>query len=127
MIYLDSSALVKLAVEELESEALLSALAGSSPYTTSAVGEIETVRVCRRAGVPPRKIEELRRDVDILKLDEEIRRVAASVGPPVLRTLDAIHLATAQSLGDDLEALVTYNARLVRAAQAAGVPVLSPS
>ncbi|MBK5250721.1 MAG: VapC toxin family PIN domain ribonuclease, partial [Actinomycetales bacterium] len=45
----------------------------------------------------------------------------------LLRSLDAVHLAAALSLGDDLEGIVTYDDRLAEAAQANGVPVASPS
>ena len=66
-------------------------------------------------------------DFDILEVNEEVRRRAGLADPPILRTLDAIHLATAQVLGGDLEALVSYDVRLASAAQAAGLAVLSPA
>jgi uncharacterized protein len=118
---------VKLAVEETESAALLAAISGRGPYTTSVVGEIETLRVCRRAHVPAGQIDELRAGLVIVALDDDVRRLASEVGPPILRTLDAIHLATALSLGEDLESLVTYDLRLARATADAAIPVLSPS
>jgi uncharacterized protein len=118
---------VKLAVEEPESTALVAALAGHGPFVTSIVGEIETVRVCRRANVPLDQVEELRAGLSVVALDEEVRRRASTVGPPLLRTLDAIHLATALSLGDGLEGLVTYDQRLAGAAADAAVHVFSPS
>jgi uncharacterized protein len=118
---------VKLVVEEPESAALLAALSSRGPYATSVVGEIETLRVCRRAGVPPAQVDELRAGLAIVALDEEVRRLATDVGSPMLRTLDAIHLATALSLREDLESLVTYDLRLAAATMDAGVAVLSPS
>jgi predicted nucleic acid-binding protein len=118
---------VKLAVEEAESAALLAAISGRRPYTTSVVGEIETLRVCRRAQVPAGQVDELRAGLVIIALDDEVRRLASEVGSPILRTLDAIHLATALSLGEDLESLVTYDLRLARATADAAIPVLTPT
>jgi uncharacterized protein len=118
---------VKLAVEEVESPALLAALAGRGPFVTSVVGEIETLRVCRRAQVPQAQVDELRAGLAIVALDDEVRRLAYEVVSPMLRTLDAIHLATAVSLRDDLESLVTYDLRLAQATADAAIAVLSPA
>lgn len=62
-----------------------------------------------------------------MELDEEIRRRAAALGPAELGTLDAIHLATALTLGDDLGALCAYDTRLLDAAAATGVDVVAPA
>jgi predicted nucleic acid-binding protein len=118
---------VKLAVEEAESAALLAAIGGRGPYTTSVVGEIETVRVCRRAHVPPEQVDGLRAGLVVVALDDDVRRLASEVVAPTLRMLDAIHLATALSLREHLESLVTYDLRLARATADAAIPVLSPS
>jgi hypothetical protein len=118
---------VKLAVEEAESEALLAALAGRGPYVTSVVGEIETVRACRRVNVPAAQVEELRDGLVVLAVDDDVRRLAVSVAPPTLRTLDAIHLASALALPDDVDGFVTYDVRLARAAAEAGLATLAPS
>jgi uncharacterized protein len=118
---------VKLAVEEAESAALLAAITGRGPYATSVVGEIEALRVCHRAGVPLVQVDELRAGLVIVALDQQVRRLASEVGSPMLRTLDAIHLATALSLREDLESLATYDLRLAQATTEAALPVLSPS
>jgi uncharacterized protein len=118
---------VKLAVEEPQSEALLRMLAGRGPYATSVVGEIETARVCRRAGVPPAQVDAVRAGLVIVPLTDEVRRLAEAADPPMLRTLDAVHLASALVLQADLEALVTYDLRLAAAATAVGVPTLAPA
>jgi predicted nucleic acid-binding protein len=118
---------VKLAVEEVESEALLAALEGRGPYVTSVVGEIETVRACRRVNVPAAQVEELQEGLVILAVDDDVRRLAGAITPPTLRTLDAIHLATALALHDDVDGFVTYDARLARAAGEAGLAVFTPS
>jgi uncharacterized protein len=117
---------VKLVVEEVESEALIRALEDRGPYLTSVVGELETIRVCRRAGLAPEQVDELRSDLVLVALDEHVRRLAAAVGPPTLRTLEAVHLGTALSLRE-LDGLITYDVRLAAAASDAGLRVLSPS
>lgn len=61
-----------------------------------------------------------------LALDDALREVAQAVGSPHLRALDAIHLATALWLGDDLGAFCCYDRRLLADAEAAGLAVLSP-
>ena len=66
-------------------------------------------------------------DVEVVDLDRAIAGVAATVGPPALRTLDAIHLATAIALLPDLDAFVTYDDRLAEAARAIGLPVVRPA
>ena len=118
---------MKVAVEEAESEALLEALEGSGPGVTSVVGEIETVRVCRRAGVPPEQVDAVRHGLVIVALDDEVRRLAATLPPGTLRTVEAVHLATAISLRHDLERLLTYDTRLADAAHAAGITVAAPA
>ncbi len=62
----------------------------------------------------------------LIKLDEPVLRLASRVGPRVLRILDAIHLATALSMGDDPEAFVTYDDRLAMAARILKLRVLQP-
>jgi predicted nucleic acid-binding protein len=118
---------VKLVVEESESSALIGALQGRRPYLTSVVGEIEIVRACRRANVPPGQVDQLQEGLVILALDDEVGRLAAEIGQPTLRTIDAVHLATALSLRDDLDEFVTYDVRLAAAAQDAGLAVVAPS
>lgn len=118
---------MKLVVEEPESEALLAAIDGCGPHVTSVVGEIETARICRRAEIPDVQIEALRNGLVLIAVDEQARALAAAADPPTLRTLAAIHLATALALRDDLEAVVSYDAQLSRAAEAAGLSVISPT
>jgi predicted nucleic acid-binding protein len=118
---------VKLVVEEPESAALLAALDGNGPFVTSVVGEIETVRACRRASVPAAQVEQLRNALVLIALDHDAQVLASTIAPATLRTLDAIHLATAVSLGEELESMITYDTRLARAAAAAGVQSLAPT
>lgn len=114
-------------MEEPESRALIEAIRPLRPHLTSVVGELETARVCRRAGVPPEQVEQIRAGLVVVALDDEVLRVAATVESPTLRTLDAVHLATAVSLRGDLDAMITYDARLAAAAQEAGISVQAPA
>lgn len=128
LLYLDSSALVKLLVPEPESRALRDVLRSWPERVSSVVSEIEVERVARRIGGGAfRRARSVLSRLALVELDEEVRRSAASLEPPELRTLDAIHLATALSLGDDLGALCAYDARLVDAAAVAGVDAVAPA
>jgi predicted nucleic acid-binding protein len=128
-LYLDSSALVKLVVHEPESAALREFLRTRPVRMASALAEIEVPRALRRAGYgasEDRRAADVLARVALIEIDRQIRRRAAGLGPPGLRSLDAIHLATALSVGDDLAGLVTYDQRLSDAATGADVPVWSP-
>jgi predicted nucleic acid-binding protein len=130
LAYLDASALTKLAIDEPESTALRRFVRSSvSRAAASVVAEIETRRAVRRAGGPHRhrdRLEQVLFGVEAIELDDAIRRRAALVEPFELRTLDAIHLASALSLGDELESFVCYDARLSAAAELNGLPLLAP-
>ncbi|MBX6388680.1 MAG: type II toxin-antitoxin system VapC family toxin [Frankia sp.] len=133
MIYLDSAAVVKLVVAEPESPALVDWLnaRGDLPRFTSALAEVEVARAIRRAvpeavGRVPRVLERMYR----LEIDAHVRAVAAALDDPLLRSLDAIHLATALRLVDEndiqLHAFVAYDKRLLEAARRADLPTASP-
>ncbi|MFV2025681.1 MULTISPECIES: type II toxin-antitoxin system VapC family toxin [unclassified Solwaraspora] len=133
MIYLDSAAVVKLVRQEVCSADLVSWLNKHDdvPLVSSALVEVEVPRALRRAapqaliGVPA-AVGRLFR----LEIDSTIRATAAAFAEPTLRSLDAIHLATAQVLtnesGTALTAFVTYDRRLLDHAKEAGLPVASP-
>jgi predicted nucleic acid-binding protein len=134
LVYLDASALVKLVVYEPESAALHSWLGARAERVSSIVGAIELRRAVMRAlaslhhgtGVEiPAKADALLGGLTLVDLDGGIALRAAALEPWSLRSLDAIHLATALSL-DTLEAIVTYDARLAHAAATSSVPVASP-
>lgn len=123
----DSSALVKLVRPERETDALRTLLARAGQCYASALVRAEVPRAARRIG--PRAIARAHLVVDELDLidaDEILLGESAKVGDAGLRTLDAIHLATAMSLGDDLDALVTYDRRMAGAARELGIPVEAP-
>ena len=133
MIYLDSAAVVKLVRQEANSADLVAWInaQGDAPLVSSALVEVEVPRALRRSapqalvGVPA-AVGRLFR----LEIDSTIRATAAAFAEPTLRSLDAIHLATAQVLvnesGSALLAFVTYDRRLLDCAKAAGLPTASP-
>ena len=127
-LYLDSSAFVKVVVEEAESAALRAFLAASgSRRVSSALLRAEALRAVRHLGPDALSIvrDGLRR-VDLIGIDDRILDAAGILEPRVLRTPDAIHLATALAVGDDLDAIVTYDERTVAAAGLVGLTTAIP-
>jgi predicted nucleic acid-binding protein len=127
MIYLDASALVTIVAERRYADELRNFLDGhaDSRTSTSTIGFIETVRSCDRIGDFPNLMGRLLRDHTEIALNALIRDAAANVPGPV-RSLDAIHVASAELLGSELIALVTYDHRMAEAARGAGLPVAMP-
>jgi predicted nucleic acid-binding protein len=130
VIYLDSSALLKLLFKEPESEALSSWLSARAdlPKLTSQVSVIEVVRVCRRvdADVEP-AARRLLAGLDLVPISTAVVEWASHVGSTSLRSLDAIQLATALTLAADLLAVIAYDRRLLEAAESERLPVASPA
>lgn len=133
MLYLDTSALVKLIRPEHESTALaawLNARAGEV-MVTSALTEVELPKAIRRSA--PGKLAEVSPVLARLarfEIDAAVRATAAAYTDPDLRSLDAIHLATADQLrasGKTVSSFVTYDSRLARVAHAAGFPPAAPA
>ena len=126
-VYLDASALVKLVAPEEETDALAAFLALHRSPATSVIGLVEVRRAAaRRPGVTRERVEDVLRRVTAIGLDLATVAAAGSVGPVAIRTLDAIHLASAAALGDDLEAFVTYDRRLAGAARVLGMLDVAP-
>lgn len=129
MIYLDSSALLKLLHEESESAALegwLTARSGT-PVLSSELARVEVIRACRRVNsdaLPEARA--LLSQLDLIPVTSDVLDLAADVGDTNLRSLDAIHLATAVSIRADLSAFVAYDHRLAEAASDAGLETFSP-
>jgi hypothetical protein len=129
LLYLDSSAIIKLVLHEPETAALYALLEEWPKRISSVLARVEVLRGLRRAGVPAadhHRGEQILRRLGLFRLDDTILAAAASLDPPQLRSLDAIHLATALTVRDHLAALVTYDRRLAQAAAAAHVPVWTP-
>ena len=127
-LYLDSSAFVKVVVEEAESAALRAFLAGSSGRrVSSALLRTEALRAVLHVGPDAlANVREGLRRVDLVAIDDRILDSAGILEPRVLRTLDAIHLATALAIGDDLDAVVTYDERMLEAARLLGLVTATP-
>ena len=125
--YLDSSALVKLAVRESESLALRRYLRRRQPLVSSALARTEVLRALLHAGAEAvaRGRGVLQR-LDLVRVNDRILNAAGVLRPSELRSLDAIHLATANELGDELGALVTYDDRMVTAAKQLGFRIVQP-
>ena len=129
VLYLDSSAIVKLVASEPES-ASLTARIEEATTVSSEIARVEVLRAIRRSGGKREMLErgrEVIRRVGLLRVDGRVLDLAAEVEPADLRTLDAIHLASALVLGETLGAFVTYDRRLVAAAEQAGLGVESPT
>ena len=130
MIYLDSSALVKLAVTEPESPGLLRWLAAQPNLVrvASTLIRVEVPRAVWRAEPSdlPESYLVIRRTAEI-ELTDEVLSKAAGVKPVTLRAIDAIHLASALVLRRELTTFVSYDKRLLAAAKEAGLPTASPA
>jgi predicted nucleic acid-binding protein len=125
--YLDSSAIVKLAVREPESLALRRYLRRRQPLVSSALARTEVLRALLPAGdeAVARGLSVLQR-LDLVRVNDRILNAAGLLRPPELRALDAIHLATADELGEELGALVTYDDRMATAARHLGYRIIQP-
>jgi predicted nucleic acid-binding protein len=126
--YLDSSALVKLAFEEPESAALLRYLRRRRPLVSSALARTEVLRALLLEGDEglARGRSVLDR-VDLIRVNDRILNAAATLLPVEVRSLDAIHLATARELAADLGRLVSYDERMLNAASQLGVRTAAPT
>jgi predicted nucleic acid-binding protein len=126
--YLDTSAFVKLVIEERETRSLVRTLERWPIRASSTLLRTETVRALRRAGHDTRvgAARRLFAGVRLVRVDEPLLDRAGELPPWEIRTLDAIHLASALALGDDLAVFITYDTRVEDAARASGILVDSP-
>jgi uncharacterized protein len=128
-LYLDTSALVKLIVTEDETPALRTFLRefANDVRFTAALSRTELLRAVRRSGsfeLAAHANRVLGR-LDMVTLTNRLLDEAGAIGPPELRTLDAIHLAAART-APALRGFITYDLRLAAAAEAVGVAVVTP-
>ena len=127
LTYVDSSAIVKLAVAEPESAALRRFLSRRQPLVTSALARTEVARALMPGGTEAvSRGEEVLRRIQLVRLNDRVLREAGRIEPAELRSLDAIHLASARQLGSSIKQIVTYDERMADAATAAGWSVAAP-
>jgi predicted nucleic acid-binding protein len=127
LTYVDSSAIVKLAVAEPESKALRRYLTRRQPLVCSALARTEVARALMPSG--PEAVtrgEDVLRRLQLLRVNDRVLSEAGRMQPAELRSLDAIHLASATQLGASVNHIVTYDDRMAGAAKAAGWSVASP-
>ncbi|MEX1007324.1 MAG: type II toxin-antitoxin system VapC family toxin [Acidimicrobiia bacterium] len=124
--YLDSSAIVKLALREQESRVLRQYLRRRAPYVSSALARVEVARTLLPLGVPAlERGRVVLARVELVRITDRVLRTAGELLPSELRSLDAIHLATAEELR--VARIVTYDDRLAAAAEAMGWTVAAPA
>jgi predicted nucleic acid-binding protein len=125
--YIDSSAIVKLAVAEPESPVLRRYLARRGSLVSSALARTEVARALMPGG--PEAVargEDVLRRIQLVRVNDRVLREAGRMAPMELRSLDAIHLASARELGPSVRQIVTYDGRMADAARAGGWSVASP-
>jgi predicted nucleic acid-binding protein len=125
--YLDTSALVKTIIEEPESPALMRWLQGKDGLVACELVRVEAVRAVRVSD--PAALPRTRRAIatlTLIRLDDPLYEAAADLEPPSLRSLDALHLAAALSVGRELAGVVTYDMQMAEAAHKLGLQVEAP-
>ena len=129
IVYLDSSAILKLVFAEPESSPLRDFLKAWPDRVSSTLARIEVTRIVARveAPLPLRDAQRILRSLNLVRIDDQIVAAAASLEPRGLRSLDAIHLATARLLGHHLAGMVVYDLRLASAARQTGITVWAPA
>lgn len=126
--YLDSSAIVKLVTMEAETQQLLRFLRPRQTVVSSALATTEVTRAVMALGDRfIRRAGEILGRVELVRVSNEILKDAGLLEPATLRSLDAIHLATASLFGDTLSGLVTYDRRMYEAAENLGWSVYQPA
>jgi uncharacterized protein len=126
--YLDTSAVVKLLMRERETAALRRELRHWPRRASSSLLRVELLRTIRRAGLPRLNAPTRRHlaAISLIRMDDALLDRAGDLDPVPLRSLDAIHLASALTLGSDLGVVVTYDDRMLQGAAALGLPTASP-
>jgi uncharacterized protein len=128
LVYLDSSAIVKLIVDERETTALRGFLAGYPHRVSSILAKVEVMRAARSRGQPAAvRANLILQTLSIITITDEVAEIAGRLQPSTLRSLDALHVAAALILGSALATLVTYDGRMASAARHADLRVESPA
>jgi len=126
--YVDTSALLKLVHVEVGSPEMRALFKPGDLWLSADITRTEVPRALARLdpGTPPAQRARVLDGIALIALDSTLLDLAGRLQPPVLRSLDAIHVVAALSLGADLAALITYDRRLAEAATLNGLAVLSP-
>jgi hypothetical protein len=125
--YLDTSAFLKLLTTEVESTAMRSWFSSHDAVWSSQLLHTEALRAGIRLGIDTDTVEDALESVSMVLPSVATFFTAGRLSPLSLRSLDALHLATALELGDDLEGVIAYDDRLIDAARAASIQVISPA
>lgn len=132
MIYFDTSSVVKLVMPEIETVALQTWMKAHGEamffmFFSSQLLRVELLRAVARVAPHRReRAREVLKGFALVRMDDEVVEAAENLHPPDLRSLDAIHLATARMFRKDLIALVAYDKRLIESATALGLKVVAP-
>lgn len=127
VIYLDSSAIVKVVVREPETDSLLDYLGDKPVRVSSALARVEVLRALLPFGAEAQhRGEQALSAVELITITDSVIDAASRLPPAALRSLDAIHLATAAALETDLDSVVTYDKRMLDAATAMGLAAIAP-
>jgi predicted nucleic acid-binding protein len=127
-IYLDSSAIVKLVIREPESAALRRYLRRRRPVVSSGLARTEVTRAVLALGpLASRRADDVLARIELIRVNDQVLTAAGTLLPVDVRSLDAIHLATAQQLGSDLGRIVTYDDRMSTAARSLGFAIAAPA
>ncbi len=127
-IYLDSSAIVKLVVQEKESAALRRYLRRRAPLVVSALARTEVARALLPLGpTAVQRGHDVLTSLELIRVTDRILVEAGSLLPAEIRSLDAIHLATMRQLGVSLRRLVTYDNRMSVTARELGIAAVAPA
>jgi uncharacterized protein len=120
---------VKLIVREAESEALLELVDRFEVHVASTLARVEVLRAVRRTDRPEdlARAREILKRINLIHIGEPVLELACHLEPPTLRSLDAIHLATVLTLGEDIAGIATYDLRLGDAAKILDLLVFSPA
>jgi predicted nucleic acid-binding protein len=127
LVYVDTSALGRLLLEADDKQLIEDALDSFDERMASSLLRIELHRLGQRHNLPE-QVEQLLRGIMLIPLGRRITTTAETLTPPVVASLDAIHLATAVHLQRDgnLDALMTYDKQLAAGAREHGIAVVSP-
>jgi predicted nucleic acid-binding protein len=131
LIYVDTSALLKLINDNEPEGPALRAYVKAAPdqqFVSSALISVEARRGVLR--LDPQKLPRtdlLLADVTQLRMSAALLESAGRIPDPMLRSLDAIHLATALSIRSDVDVVLSYDRRLIAAAASHGLPTAAPA